>query len=264
MKRNAYLKKVFDEVVSDEERALRTFDTFDAFQGTPEDYWGMPIEMPEWLEQVHNARSGRTFMVGSGPSLTRELPHLSKLNDEFTFSVNRLRQWKDLPFTPGVHGVAEPGPILDWGRQIGSIYDFPEAHVRIAVNWWPVTAPGWLWVPKAPDDIQMRWEGFFGLGDTLPPLPTGWASPLTMAQVAAWFGFREFYFLGCDTTQVGQAWDITKGRTAEVRNIRSILECYERARRDIERAGGKVYDCSHGGRLNQEGVLEYVELGDVL
>ena len=77
-------------------------------------------------------------------------------------------------------------------------------------------------------------------------------------------GYTEFYFLGVDTTQEGQAWDEKNGRTTYPRSILSILECFDRAKCQIEKAGRKIYDCTPGGRINQEGVLEYRALEDVL
>jgi hypothetical protein len=250
--------------VEEDSMVLRVFNSLDAHQGTPEDDFGIDIEWPPWLDEVHNTKSGRTFIFGSGPSLLSQVEWLHRMRHEETWTVNRIARWKDLPFTPTHHVVAEPGPIGAWGKMIYPQYDYPTATNRIAINWWPVTAPGWLWCPKAPDDIQMRWEGFQGLGDRLAPLITGWASPLTLCQLAAWMGYTEFYFLGIDLTQTGQAWDKESGRTMFPRNERSIMECFERARRDIERAGRTVIDCTPGGRVNESGVLEYREIAEVL
>jgi hypothetical protein len=248
----------------DPSMAIRVFNTLESYQGSPDDDWGMKINWPSWIDKVHNSRSGRCFMFGTGPSLIDQMPLLGRMKTETTWTVNRMRLWKDLPFTPTHHIVAEPGPINGWGTSIFHRYDYEAAMNRIAISWWPVTAKGWLWCPKAPDDIQMRWQGMQGFGDRLAPVTTGWSSPLTSVQVAAWMGYRELYFLGIDTTQEGQAWDREQGRTAEPRNIRSILECFERANRDIKRNGGVVYDCTPGGRINREGALEYADLGEVL
>jgi hypothetical protein len=258
------LKELVKEEMSRDPMSTRIFDGVNGFQGTPEDYWGMPLELPQWLQDAHNRKSGRCFIFGTGPSLVEQKHLLHHMQQEETWTVNRMRHWEGLPFTPTVHCIAEPGPVMEWGRAINHVYDFPEALNRIAVNWWPVTAPGWLWCPKAPDDIQCRWEGYFGTGDFLPPIPTAWASPLTVGQVALWMGYTEIYLLGCDTSQEGQAWDPVAGRTARERNIRSILECAERAGRDVKRSGRKLMDCTPGGRLNREGALEYIPLEDVL
>jgi len=244
------------------DRGLRMWNAWD--EPTIETNFDMGQEQPEWLINAHNTRSGRIFMMGTGPSLIEQLPLLHKLKDEQTWTVNRMAHWGDLPFTPTHHGFAEPGPVLDWGRKVHPMYDYPTAMNRVAVHWFPVTAPGWLWVLKAHDDIQIRWHGYHGLGETLPALPSGWASPLTSSQVAAWLGYTEFYFLGVDTTQEGQAWDKERGRTAQVRSILTILECFDRAKCEIEKAGRKIFDCTPHGRINQEGILEYVPLEEVL
>ena len=77
-------------------------------------------------------------------------------------------------------------------------------------------------------------------------------------------GYREFVMCGVDTTQVGQAWDVEQGRTARERNIRSILECFERARTDIELHGATIVDATPGGLINKEGILPYRSLEDIL
>ena len=46
--------------------------------------------------------------------------------------------------------------------------------------------------------------------------------------------------------------------------IEAIKLNFEEARADIELAGGTIIDSTPGGLINQEGILEYVELGDVL
>ena len=248
----------------DDSMGVRIFNGIHAFQGSPENDWGMKVNWPEWIGEAHNSQSGRVFIFGSGPSLLSQADLLKNMDDEHTWTVNRIYQWKEIPFTPTYHSVAEPGPLAAWGAVVFPAYNFPTARTRIAINWWPVTAKGWLWCPKAPDDIQVRWEGAQGLSDTLAPIPTAWASPLTCSQLALWMGYTEVYILGCDTTQVGQAWDKEKGRTARPRNIRSILESAERLHRDVKRAGRTLIDLTPGGRLNTEGALEYRELEEVL
>lgn len=247
---------------------IRAFSAWTQF-ADPSNNWGMDLSeftMPlPWLQQVHNAYAGkRCFLLGTGPSLVNQLPLLGALKDEFTFTCNRMKRWGELPFTPFVHCVTEPGPVLGFGERINPIYDFPEAKNKVACIWWPVWAKDWLWMPKAPDDIQVRWSGTWGMGERLPPVPTAWASPLTIAQLALWMGFTELYLLGVDTTQQGQAWDMERGRTAKERNIRSILECAERMQRDIARHGRTLRDCTPGGRMNLEGCIPYLPLEEAL
>lgn len=247
----------------DRDRAMRLWPGFRDYWGPEEDF-GMGFKQPEWVQKAHNTKSGRIFIFGTGPSLAKQLPLLKRWNGDETWTVNRMARWKELPFVPTHHSVTEPGPIENWGKRILQMYDFPLALNRIAVHWFPVTAPGWLWCAKAVDDIQVRWEGAFGCGDYLPPLPSAWASPLTVSQLAAWIGYQEIVFLGIDTTQEGQAWDITRGRTTYARSILTILECADRIYHTFTKAGRKVYDCTPGGRINQEGIFPYVRLEEVL
>ena len=251
-----------DQIEAD--KGIRAFSNWLFGAENPDNNWGLEYLMPQWLEETHNKYSGRCFLMGTGPSLASQKALMSRLVGEYTFTCNRMALWNDLPFKPFVHCVTEPQPFLEWGIRIIPLYDYPGAQNKVACIWWPTSVPGWLWCPKAPEEIQIRWQGFYGLKQKFSPLPTGWASPLTIAQLAAWMGFREFYFLGIDTTDKGQAWDVEHGRTVFPRNTRSILECFERARIDIQLAGAKVYDCTPGGRVNQEGILQYVELGDVV
>ena len=247
------------------DQGIRSFSNWD-YPDDPHDNWGLEgMAMPQWVLNSHNTMVGeRAFIFGSGPSIIEQEPLLNHMQHEYTWTCNRIRKWENLPFTPFVHCITEPGPLVNYGQFVASVYDFPGAQNKISAIWWKVTAPGWLWLPKAPDDIQIRWQGFFGCGDYLPPIPSGWASPLTISQLVAWMGYSELYYLGIDTTQVGQAWDREKGTTKEPRSILSTLECFDRARMTLQAAGRKVYDCTPGGRVNQEGVLEYRDLKEVL
>ena len=256
--------KIARESVADPSMALKAFSAWLWNGETPENNWDLEYAMPEWLQEIHNKYQGRCFLMGTGPSLAEQAALMPKLASEYVFTCNRMHLWKELGIRPFVHCVTEPQPFLEWGTNIAPIYDHPNAQNKVAVMWWPVRVPGWLWCPKAPEEIQIRWQGFYGMGEPFRPLPTGWASPLTISQLAAWMGFREFIFLGIDTTQQGQAWDPTNGRTLQARNIRSIMECFDRARVDIQRLGGVVYDCTPGGRINREGILPYRSLEDVL
>lgn len=251
------------EQAINEDRAIRLWPWLDHNPKAARN-WDMSLQQPQWILDAHNTHTGRIFIVGSGPSLRGQLDTLRHLEGEYVWSVNRLSHWEDFPVTPSHHSVTEPGPIGGWGKYVLPEYDYPAVKNRIAVHWVPVTAPGWLWVAKAPDEIQIRWEGFFGLGDHLPPLPSGWASPLTSCQVAAWLGFTEFYFLGIDNTQEGQAWDPIYGRTARPRSIISVEESFDRACHQIEKAGRRIVDCTPGGGINKRGILPYEPLEAVL
>lgn len=256
--------KVIKQNLPETDKGVRAFNNWIWGLDNEANNWGVEYAMPSWLANVHNKYRGRCFLLGTGPSLLKQVELLPRLEKEYTFTCNRMAKFQEFKIRPFIHCVTEPQPFLEWGLDIVEVYNYPQAANKVACIWWPVKLPGWLWIPKAPEEIQIRWQGFHGLKEPLRPLPTGWASPLTIAQLAAWMGFTEFYFMGIDTTNVGQAWNPTTERATYPRNIRSICECFDRARMDIQMAGRKVYDCTPGGRINKEGILPYVELGDVL
>jgi hypothetical protein len=137
-------------------------------------------------------------------------------------------------------------------------------------------------VEKAAEWLHMDQTGFVGLGegDLLPPIPTGRTTPLTNAQLAAWMGYRTFYFLGIDQSY-GYAHDPEakyhfdgKPWADNPRYFLAVQRCFHRARADIEFAGGHIYDCTRGGNLNRtatkernlrrEYPLEYIELEEAI
>jgi hypothetical protein len=244
------------------------------------------------LDEWHNIAEGRIFMLGSGPSLINQLPLLALLERETTFACNSLPAWKELPFTPTYYGVTdiESQEVLD-----GLTWPEMKMH-KFHVGWRDPIGRGadvlddehptnldFIWVEKAKENVQMWNHGFVGLGDELTPLPTGRTSPFTLTQLAAWMGYREFYFLGIEQTR-GYCYDpdATMGFTnrhsfpldKSPKYQMAVQRSAERMRVDIEMAGGKVYDCSPGGLLNETNniqrgiktpvILEYRNLGEVL
>lgn len=236
-------------------------------------YWDeLPYSQPEWLLQMHDIfKTQRAFIVGSGPSLHQQVDTLPALSDgrELVFTCNKLPQWKECPFVPKFHCITEPNHLVHRGR-----HECPEweaqGTIKLAMHWSTeylghvVEKNNWKWVAKAPDDIQVRKDGFQGLDDFLPPLPTGYTSPLSVAQLAAWMGCPEIIFLGIDMTDEGYVFNATQQRGISPKTLNGIRECFIRARRDIEETGRKVYDCTPGGLLNMERILEYAPLEEVL
>ncbi len=240
--------------------------------GTDITYWGTQLRQPKEILEMKDIHKGkRAFIIGNGPSLKEEETEtLETLAHELTFTCNRLPLWEECPFLPDYHAFSEPDVIQEskWGEceWFNDIVG-PEQLPHFAIHWQETQIPGWQWIAKAPDNYQVRHEGvgFWGLTDELAPIPTGWCTPLTFAQLAAWMGVREFYFLGIDTTPQGEVFNATEHRTGvHPRKIRGIKECFARARVDIEKAGGKIYDCTKNGIINHDEILPFVELKDAL
>lgn len=233
-------------------------------------YWDLEIEQPEHIMKMKDLYKGeRVFMVGNGPTLHQQIDLLDKLNDEIVFTCNALPQWADCPFEPMYHTISEPDAFEHPKNLKDNTWPDSENIQHLVIHYADPYAETdrnlWQWVAKAPDVHQIRREGFFGLGEEFPPIPTGWTTPLTAAQIAAWMGIRQFYFLGIETTPQGHVFNATDNRTGvHPRIIRGIKESFVRAREEIESAGGSIVDCTPGGLMSHDKVLEYRDLRNVL
>ena len=217
---------------------------------------------------LHNLHKGeRAFIVGSGPSLEQQADLLGGLDDEIVFSCNKLPRWEECPFQSMYHCITEPNHLDHMGR-----HDCPDWRDtrKFALHWsptWhlkPVEKDGWRWIAKAPDDVQIRYHGFQGLGDELLPFPTGYMSPLTITQLAAWMGIEQFIFLGIDMTDEGYVFTGFERRSVHPRTLKGIMECFVRANDEVSAAGREMIDCTPGGLINARGILPYKELEEVL
>jgi hypothetical protein len=232
---------------------------------------------------MHNTKSGHIFILGTGPSLIDQLPLLERLKNEVTLGCNTIFKWEDLPFTPTYYGISD----VYEQRYIDALAALiPDGTQALNIQW-PgyYNNPRFVWVEKAHDSHQVRADGFVGLKDTLPAIPTARTTPLTLAQLTAWMGYREFYLLGMEQTRgycynpetlisgiQGNEFPIDKNPKYRI----AIRACAKRMREDVEAVGGHVYDCSPGGLLNYTGhdihmglppmapVLEYKPLEEVL
>lgn len=224
------------------------------------------------VANLHNTRSGRVFVLGNGPSLLTQLDELASLSQDATFACNGWFWW-DRAFTPTHYGITDhkPHEVRHFVHEGQKMERYHVAHAK----WYDYDRPhpAFVWVEKAWEG-KITSEGFKGLDETLPPLPTGNCAPLTLAQVAAWLGYREFAFLGMDGTNLGHMYNPTPESTGRPggpprsewgrRQAQSMLACFARARRDIEAAGGRIYDCTPNGLMVKEGVLPYVPLKEAL
>lgn len=222
-------------------------------------YWQTNVSQPPEVLALHDKYRGeRLFVFGTGPSLRdMSLEFLAHALDEYSFGANKLMLWEDLPSSPAFHGLSEQE-------------DMPNAHVytkhgveHFACHWASVRQAGWQWVAKAPDAVHMDSHGCFGLGDDLPPLPSGGATPITLGvQLGAWMGFDPIYLLGCDNTANGQVFNGAAPRPRP--RIDKVERSVARAVREFQDVGRTLMDCTPGGGLSKSGVIEYMALEKVL
>jgi hypothetical protein len=198
--------------------------------------------------------------MGNGPSLLE--CDLSNMKDEATFCCNSFFKWEERPFDPTYYGVTDiyVRKVLN---EMADLCDGSDA-IKFHTGWPDERYPrndAFIWVEKAAENVHMDVVGFVGLDSDLPPVPTGRTSPLTNAQLAAWMGYREFYFLGIEQTVLGYMHDPLAGNTAvsgipknwNPKIFLAVQRCAHRMRADIEAVGGVVYDCTPWGLLNPTG-----------
>jgi hypothetical protein len=215
-------------------------------------------------------------MVGTGPSLLDE-SHLPSLRAEVTFGCIYLHRWVHCPFLPTYYGTSEPyhasiiGTIT--GEMLDAWDDRYEGVKKFVMNPEPVTYSDWYWVEKEGGDrVAMIGNGFVGLEEvdkqtgerSLPPLRTGRTSPLSLTQIAAWMGYRDFYYLGVDFSHHGYCYDTTAdpGVTIHERTVKGAQRSFKVAKEAIEAAGGSMTSCVPESPINQ--VLDYRPLKEVL
>ena len=232
--------------------------------------------MNEW----HNIASGRIFILGNAPSLADHRELFPALGREATFSCNGMSMHPDwLGFTPTYYGVTD---IREWGwldRLVPHQWQCPAFNVQFED--WPAH-DAYITVPKAPDNIQVHSHGMAGLDETLPPVPTGRITPLTLMQLIAWMGYEEMYLLGSEMTRSycynpeathsvrGHEFPADKNPKHQI----AAQRCAERMRADLEAHGRAVYDCSPVGLFNGRSpqrrgvrvrqIWEYRDLAEVL
>tara|TARA_Y100000310_G_scaffold276043_1_gene292918 strand:+ start:5830 stop:6480 length:651 start_codon:yes stop_codon:yes gene_type:complete len=214
-------------------------------------------------------RGKRLFVLGTGPSLRGA--DLSRLKEELTFGVNYLGQHSD--FTPTYYAVSDTPEVklrqirakLRATRSEKSRYRFMglNEHVR----WRDYDT--WVRIPRIAregEDLCLHHGVMEGLGDTFEHIhPAHDAVAEVPLQLGCWMGFQEIYLLGVDCTAQGHFYDNEPRLLPMAANkkTRRVVEGYVQAARLMKDLGRRLYDCS-GGRLSQEGVLEYAPLESVL
>jgi hypothetical protein len=234
-------------------------------------------------EDWRNIAEGRIFILGNGPSLVAQLPLLEQLKDKATMTCNGMTNWGDLPFVPTYHASTDV-PLRKWldlieGAHWTSTYRFVCQRAGEEPH------PSFYIVPTEPDSIQSFSHGMAGMGKDWEDIRTARTTPLTIAQLAWWMGYRDIYYLGIEQTR-GYAWNPEQTMSVNKRgefpldkHIRytwAIQRSAARMRQEIEEAGGHIYDCTPNGLLTgrsdvqrrgmsgPQHILEYRELSEVL
>lgn len=204
------------------------------------------------FEEFRGRYRGPIVLLGNGPSLN--LVHRPWLP---TFAGSRYFLWKD-GFLPDFYLVTEEGQTAEWQER-----GFAQARAGIAKFWvgWQPAPSGWIEVPR-PSSLSHH---HYTLPETRLSTFDGECfhihmahdTPLAMLQVARFMGFTEFYLAGVDQTAIGYAWDSEERRKVGDR-FSTMAPLYRKAKAEV---GGKLWDTTRGGRLNE--VLGYRDLEEM-
>lgn len=151
------------------------------------------------IAQYKNAFSGRRcFFIGNGPSLRAE--DLTRLHEsgEITFAFNRIYNIFDqTPWRPTFY-ISQDEKMLGGCADIVNGLEFREKFIPIQLHWW--------------HDIHIKDGLYFNIAGQREGDPLGFAfsddiakciynsstGMYTAAQIAAYMGFTEIYFIGVD------------------------------------------------------------------
>tara|TARA_Y100000310_G_scaffold260629_2_gene269669 strand:- start:8620 stop:9342 length:723 start_codon:yes stop_codon:yes gene_type:complete len=235
-------------------------------------------------EEWHNITSGRIFILGNGPSLLSQMELLKELNYEDTMTCNGMPNWMELPFEPTYHATTDV-PLWKVLEKV-SAPQWKDTNRFAFQRKGEEEHEAFYIVPTEPDNIQIDPAGMACLGDEWEGMRTARTTPLTIAQLAWWMGYRDLYYLGIEQSR-GYVWDpdavISFSGKAEFpvdknpKYLMAIQRSARKMRKDIEKHGGAIFDCTPEGFLNEtcplkqtqnsvavREILPYVSLGEVL
>jgi hypothetical protein len=194
------------------------------------------------LSDLKDTQSGRIFILGTGPSLTR-IPSWEGIAP--TFGCNKLGYWDKAPLTDFYacnYSKVLKGEVPDpQPRKHKFLVGMKDSLDEKRYLEWP----DWVWLTRGVDVMDT-----FG------------AMTLVCAQIARTLGFQEIYLLGCDQTERGSIFDKDDDRLKDQLPgvvFPDTLGWWRRFAHDFE---GVIWDCTKDGNLNQ--VLPYKPLEEVL
>lgn len=195
-------------------------------------------------------RGKRCFIIGSSPSL-KQLD-LTKLNNEYTFTVNRgyMLRGQGLDHST-YHVISDLNFLKDFGEIEKSMISFSKKFLIYAGVDFPDTIEDKVFfdknpfLSKIPDDISK-------------PLVAGFTVIVYALQLAYFMGFSEINIIGVDldfAINKGHAYDETSGekkRQAEesIKNANRMLNNIRQITSQLEEANIVVQNASPSGIVN--------------
>ena len=233
--------------------------------------WRESRERVAKYKDLHQGK--RCFVIGNGPSLKQT--DLSKLKDEFTIGVNRIYlAFPEMGFNTS-YLVSVNTLVLEQ-----CVEDFKNLSLPRFFTW---RARSWFsqYMRNDPNlmflDTDYTGEAMFS-GDAMGRLFEGFTVTFVALQLAFYMGFEEVILIGVDhnfttqgpanTTVVSSGEDpnhfaanyFGKGFRWQLPDLEGSERAYIMAREAYSKAGRKILDATHGGKLTVFPKVPYDEL----
>lgn len=151
------------------------------------------------LAQYKNKYEGkRCFLIGNGPSLRAE--DLTKLHEagEITFAFNRIYNIFDqTPWRPTFY-ISQDEKMLSGCAETVNLLDLPVKFIPIQLKWWhniSINGASYFNIMPQQADDPAQFQFSDDIAHGIFNSSTGMYSA---AQIAAFMGFKEIYFIGVD------------------------------------------------------------------
>lgn len=221
----------------------------------------------ERIQSLKNKYQGnRCFIIGSSPSLN--LLDLTKLNHEYTFTVNRGYMLKEKGLLhSSFHVISDTKTFKDDGSKGELLKDFSDILFCYAGMFPPVKMNVIYF-----DYILSELEKNYSFQDNLEQPLIAYLSVIHFAiQIAYYLGFNEIYLLGVDLDFLnlsGHAYVETEGekereKSTSIINAKKMLIGLEKCTDWLKQHNVKIFNASPKGFVNCMPRVKYEELFNV-
>ncbi len=228
------------------------------------------------LKSLKNTKSGRCFIVATGPSLTKE--DLQKLKNETTFGVNALVKWfPEIGWETTYYAIQDLGTYIKLKTEIDSIN---ESYVFFSLEGQSSYKERKIIALKNKNNTFeyplyyrnhlysnfkcVNWNTRFS-DDASKIVFDGYSVVYSLIQIAVYMGFKEIYLLGTDCNyKTDKAHAIDYGyKRRDIYKIQGdrMIFAYDFAKDYADKHGIKIFNATRGGMLE---VFPRIDLDEVL
>ena len=231
----------------------------------------------KYLKTLHNIHNGkRCFIIGNGPSL--KIEDLEKINNEYTFSANRIFKIFDkTTWRPTYYLAVDPNFIRSNCLELDN-YDFGEMFLGTDMNF-----DMSVFQHKATRIFEYtkfkvnKWNDLTAhvSEDISKYFSVGYTVTFSSIQLAIYMGFKEIYLLGVDFSysvvrdangkihKDNSVKDYFFGEkfSETVQSYNSTLHAYEIAKEYADSHNIKIYNATRGGKLE---IFERVKFDEII